>query len=67
MNGAPTRDLVVQGDIVLPDGSVLRSGWLGVTDGLITATSETPLSGTAMVDAVVHLRLGWQSTFPPQH
>jgi allantoinase len=57
MSVAPTHDLVVQGDIVLPDGSVLRSGWLGVTDGLVTATSETPLSGTAMVDAVGSLVL----------
>lgn len=57
MNGAPTHDLVVRGDIVLPGGSVLQSGWLGVTDGLITATSETPLAGTAMVDAIGSLVL----------
>jgi allantoinase len=57
MNSSPTHDLVVRGDIVLPDGSVLPSGWLGVTDGLITATSETPLSGTALVDAIGSLVL----------
>lgn len=57
MNDAPKHDLVVRGDIVLPGGSVLQSGWLGVTDGLITATSELPLSGTAMVDAMGSLVL----------
>ncbi len=57
MNGPSTHDLVVRGDIVLPGGSVLQSGWLGVTDGLVTATSETPLSGAAMVDAAGSLVL----------
>jgi allantoinase len=32
-------DLVVKGDLVLPDG-VLRRGWLGVRDGLIEAIGE---------------------------
>jgi len=50
MNGTPTHDLVVHGDIALPDGTVLAGGWLGILDGLITTSSEAPLSGTEIVD-----------------
>jgi allantoinase len=44
------HDLAVTGDIVLPDGTVLESGWLGVKDGLIAAVSEAPLHAAETVD-----------------
>ena len=59
--GAETRpeihDLVVQGDVALPDGTVLTAGWLGIADGQITAVSDTPLTGTELVDASGYLVL----------
>ncbi len=51
MNDATAHDLVVHGDIVPPDGSVVQSGWLGVTNGLITELSAAPLTGSEVVDA----------------
>ena len=68
MSPRSNHDLVVHGDIVLPGGEVLRDGWMGVTDGRIEATSDTPLSGhdtldisgmwvlPGFVDAHVHTR-----------
>lgn len=57
MNDATNHDLVVHGDIVLPDGDVLRGGWLGITDGCVTGTSATPLSGAETLDVSGHLVL----------
>ncbi len=57
MSDASTYDLVVHGEIALPDGSLLRGGWIGVRDGSIATVSETPLSGTESVDAAGHLVL----------
>ena len=51
MNDATTHDLVVHGDIALPDGQVLAGGWLGIASGLITASSDAPLHGAEVVDA----------------
>ncbi len=50
-------DLVVHGDLALPDGSVLEDGWLGVSDGTVEATSAVPLRGDSFVDAAGHLIL----------
>ena len=57
MNDTAKHDLVVHGDIALPGGTVLKAGWLGVKDGLIRSTSETPLVGAESVDATGHLIL----------
>ena len=57
MNDAATNDLVVHGDIVLPDGNVMKAGWLGVTNGVVTSCSAIPLSGAETVDASGHLVL----------
>ena len=57
MNEARVHDLVVRGDIALSDGTVLKAGWLAVTDGLIADISAAPLSGTEQVDAAGHLVL----------
>ncbi len=51
MNDANRHDLAVHGDIALPDGSVLEAGWLGVTNGVITESSDIPLAGAEVVDA----------------
>jgi allantoinase len=51
MSDARDHDLVVHGDIALPDGSVLKAGWLGVDDGLVTTTAEAPLAATEVIDA----------------
>ena len=53
----PSHDLVVQGDIALPDGGLLESGWLAVSEGRVAAVSETPLTGIEHVDASGHLIL----------
>jgi allantoinase len=45
------HDVVVTGDVALPDGSLLAGGWLGIADGRIAATSAEPLQGTETVDA----------------
>ena len=50
-------DLVVEGDIVLAGGKVLKDGWLGVKNGLIAESSETPLKGAQVVDASGYLIL----------
>jgi len=50
-------DLVVHGDLVLPDGTVLESGWLGISNGSIQACSDTPLSGAESIDATGRLVL----------
>ena len=57
MNDTVTHDLVVHGDIALSNGMVLKAGWLGITNGLVTGSSETPLSGIETVDASGHLVL----------
>ena len=57
MKDVATHDLVVHGDIALPDGSVLQSGWLGITDALITELSAAPLTGIEVVDAAGFLIL----------
>lgn len=57
MTETAVQDLVVHGDIALADGTVLRDGWLGITSGLITGTSATPLSGKQVVRASGHLIL----------
>ena len=57
MNDARAHDLVVQGDIVLPGGKILRGGWLGITDARIDQASETPLEGREALDATGHLIL----------
>ena len=57
MNDTATHDLVVHGDIALSNGMVLKAGWLGITNGLVTGSSETPLSGIETVDASGHLVL----------
>ena len=51
MNDPRTHDLVVHGDIVLPGGHVLWSGWMGITDGGIVETSDAPLRGHGELDA----------------
>ena len=44
-------DLVVHGDIVQPDGTILRDGWMAITDGRITRVQTDPLAGAETVDA----------------
>ncbi|MDH3735136.1 MAG: dihydroorotase family protein [Gemmatimonadota bacterium] len=51
MTAAEKHDLVVHGDIALPDGRLLTAGWLGVTDGRIAEVSEAPLAGADNVEA----------------
>jgi allantoinase len=48
---------VVQGDIVLSDGSLLESGWLAVSGGRIAKISAAPLTGVQHVDALGYLIL----------
>ena len=55
MSDRTTYDLVVTGDLALPDGTVLESGWLGISEGSIAVCSATPLSGAESVDASGHL------------
>jgi allantoinase len=57
MNDSTEFDLVVHGDLVLPDGTVLEDGWLGISNGSIEACSATPLSGAESVDATGRLIL----------
>jgi len=57
MSDAAQHDLAVKGDIALPDGTVLDSGWLGVKDGVIAEVSASPLTATETVDASGHLIL----------
>jgi len=45
-----THDLVVHGDVALPDGTLLTGGWLGITEGLISVVSETPLEGAETIE-----------------
>ena len=51
VNAATPYDLVVHGDIALPDGSVLEAGWLGITGGLVAEFSDMPLAGAETVEA----------------
>jgi dihydroorotase (multifunctional complex type) len=44
-------DLVVHGDVALPDGTLLKDGWLAIAEGRVAATSATPLSGKEIVEA----------------
>ena len=57
MSEPAAYELVVHGDIALPDGQVLDGGWLGVAKGLVAATSATPLDGDQVMDAAGHLIL----------
>jgi len=50
MSGTGDPELVVRGDIARPDGTVLRDGWMAVSDGRIARISETPLTGTETLD-----------------
>lgn len=45
------HDLAVQGDLVLADGAILRSGWLGVKGEAITTISQNPLRANHIYDA----------------
>ena len=54
---AGTYDLVVHGNVALPDGGVLEGGWLGIAAGQIAVVSETPLNGAEAVEAAGHLVL----------
>lgn len=49
--GAPPADLRVHGDLVLPGGSVLRGGHLGVRDGTIITIAAEPFPAERVVDA----------------
>ncbi len=51
MNDPARHDLVVNGDIALPGGAVLRGGWMGIDHGRISAISEAPLLGEETLDA----------------
>ena len=51
MHHAATFDLVIHGDIVLEDGSIIENGWLGITDGTIQAISQIALAGRDFLDA----------------
>ena len=57
MTDAASHDLVVHGDIALPDGAVLQAGWLGITKGLIAECCDAPLAGAEVVDASGYLIL----------
>jgi allantoinase len=57
MTDAASHDLVVHGDIALPDGAVLQAGWLGITKGLIAECCDAPLVGAEVVDASGYLIL----------
>lgn len=57
MNQVSPADLVIQGDIVLEDGSIIKDGWLGITGEVITTISQTPLDGIKRIDARNHLVL----------
>ncbi len=54
---ADSYDLVVHGNVALPDGGVLVGGWLGIATGQIAVVSETPLGGAEVVEAAGHLVL----------
>lgn len=51
MNDPDTHDLVVHGDIALPDGTILRGGWIGISGGTISTVGGAPLTGSQTVDA----------------
>ncbi len=57
MTDPQTHDLVVNGDIALPTGGILKGGWLGITNGQIAETSDVPLAGAEVLDAPGHLIL----------
>lgn len=50
-------DLVIHGDLVLDDGSIIKDGWLGITGEAITTISQTPLHGAREIDVRHHLVL----------
>jgi allantoinase len=68
MSGTGAHDLVVHGDIVRPDGEVLRGGWMGIRAGRVVEVSPALLEGQeslevsgrlvlpGFVDAHVHTR-----------
>ena len=51
MDDPPTHDLVVHGDIACPDGTLLLSGWMGISGGKIATTSRSPLAGRSRLEA----------------
>lgn len=57
MSDTGNPDLVVCGDIVRPDGTIVRDGWMSVSGGRIVQIGETPLQGTETLDASGHLVL----------
>ncbi|MEE2898223.1 MAG: dihydroorotase family protein [Gemmatimonadota bacterium] len=57
MTDAASHDLVVHGDIALPDGAVLQAGWLGITKGIIAECGDAPLASAEVVDASGYLIL----------
>jgi allantoinase len=57
MSDTGNPDLVVRGDIVRPDGTIVRDGWMSVSGGRIIQIDETPLQGAETLDASGHLVL----------
>ena len=57
MSDTGNPDLVVRGDIVRPDGTIVRDGWMSVSGGRIIQIGETPLQGAETLDASGHLVL----------
>lgn len=57
MSAARIHDLVVHGDIVRPDGTVVPGGWMGISGGRITQIGDAPLEGTETVEAAGRLVL----------
>jgi allantoinase len=51
------HDLVIHGDIALPDGEPLEGGWMGVSGGRISGISAEPLRGGRILDVAEHLVL----------
>lgn len=57
MSDTGIPDLVVRGDIVRPDGTIVRDGWMSVSGGRIIQIDETPMQGAETLDARGHLVL----------
>lgn len=51
------NDLIVHGDIVRPDGTVVRDGWMAVAGGRIVRISPDPLDGAETLDVAGRLVL----------
>jgi allantoinase len=43
--------MIVRGDLALPGGTVLKNGWMSISDGRVTSVSAAPLEGPITVDA----------------